>query len=168
MVFRNSDLRENIKCWDVDRILEQGLDWTTDESSWRWMTTRELCKELGLLPSHYLAMEQKLNWLEKDEKIERCKTQQILYHVPPIKGNPAIHEKEEREKQQIDHPDYYKAGGVEAIDAIEAWGLGFCLGNVVKYIARAGRKNDDALTDLKKARWYLDKEIKEREEKADD
>ena len=68
-------------------------------------------------------------------------------------------------REAIDHPDYYKRGGVEAIDAIEAWGLDFHLGNVVKYIARAGRKTKDGLRDLKKAEWYLSREIERREEK---
>ena len=59
----------------------------------------------------------------------------------------------------IDHPSHYRSDtGFEAIDVIEAWGLGFNLGNVVKYVSRAGLK-DDALEDLKKARWYLDREI---------
>lgn len=59
----------------------------------------------------------------------------------------------------VDHPGHYRRDtGHEAIDAIEAWGLGFCLGNTVKYIARAGRKGD-ALEDLLKARWYLDRAI---------
>ena len=66
-------------------------------------------------------------------------------------------------REAVDHPDYYKRGGIEAIDAIEAWGLGFNLGNVVKYIARAGRKTKDGLQDLQKAAWYLDREIKRRE-----
>ena len=65
-------------------------------------------------------------------------------------------------RKTVDHPDYYKRGGVEAIDAIEAWELGFNLGNVVKYIARAGRKTKDSLQDLQKAAWYLDREIKRR------
>ena len=69
---------------------------------------------------------------------------------------------ERREEKAVNHPDYYKRGGVEAIDAIEAWGLGFNLGNVVKYIARAGRKTADSLQDLRKAAWYLDREIKRR------
>ena len=60
----------------------------------------------------------------------------------------------------VNHPPHY--GGAdnhyEAIKVIEAWGLGFCLGNVVKYISRAGRKGA-AVEDLKKARWYLDREI---------
>ena len=66
-------------------------------------------------------------------------------------------------REVVNHPSYYKRGGIEAIDAIEAWGLGFNLGNVVKYIARAGRKTKDGLRDLKKAEWYLDREIKRRE-----
>lgn len=66
-------------------------------------------------------------------------------------------------REAVNHPDYYKRGGIEAIDAIEAWGLGFCLGNVVKYIARAGRKTAGSLQDLRKAAWYLDREIKRRE-----
>jgi len=60
----------------------------------------------------------------------------------------------------IDHPAHY--GGAdnpyEAIKVIEAWGLGFNLGNTVKYIARAGKKGA-TLEDLQKARWYLDREI---------
>ena len=64
--------------------------------------------------------------------------------------------------QPVNHPDYYQAGGIEAIDVIEAWGLGFCLGNTVKYIARAGKKGN-RLTDLKKAAWYLNREIEKEE-----
>jgi hypothetical protein len=62
-------------------------------------------------------------------------------------------------REAVNHPSYYKTGGVEAIDAIEAWGLGFNLGNVVKYIARAGHKTADSLQDLRKAAWYLNREI---------
>jgi hypothetical protein len=68
-------------------------------------------------------------------------------------------------KEAINHPLHY--GGAdnpyEAIKVIEAWGLGFCLGNTVKYISRAGKKGD-VIKDLKKARWYLDREIETREE----
>jgi len=51
---------------------------------------------------------------------------------------------------------------IEPIDAIRAWGLGFNLGNVVKYVARAGRKGP-AIDDLRKARDYLDHEIRQIE-----
>lgn len=69
--------------------------------------------------------------------------------------------------EAVDHPPHYNAGGVEVIDAIEAWGLGFGLGNAVKYIARAGKK-DPARTieDLRKAAWYLNREIERREKLA--
>ena len=67
--------------------------------------------------------------------------------------------------EAVDHPPHYKANGLEAIDVIEAFGLGFCLGNTVKYVLRAGRKGDD-VEDLKKAAWYLSREIANREKAA--
>lgn len=66
--------------------------------------------------------------------------------------------------EKIDHPDHY--GGdttYEAIKVIEAWGLNFCLGNVVKYISRCGKKpGSDPIDDLRKARVYL---VRESEKK---
>lgn len=61
----------------------------------------------------------------------------------------------------VDHPPHYGGDGnlYETIKVIEAWGLGFHLGNVVKYISRAEKKGS-RLEDLKKARWYLEREIK--------
>lgn len=59
----------------------------------------------------------------------------------------------------VNHPKYYQ-GKIEVIDFIEDKGLGFNLGNCVKYISRAGKKNPEKrIEDLKKARWYLDREI---------
>ena len=67
------------------------------------------------------------------------------------------------EEEKINHPAHY--GGdttYEAIKVIEAWKLGFCLGNAVKYIARAGRKDGSSrLEDLSKAKWYLEREIQQ-------
>lgn len=55
--------------------------------------------------------------------------------------------------------EHYKTvPGIEAIDVIEARRMNFARGNALKYIWRAGLK-DDELADLKKARWYLDREI---------
>lgn len=64
----------------------------------------------------------------------------------------------------INSPPHYRAGGVETIDFIEAKRLGYHLGNVVKYISRAGIKSHCPLEDLKKARWYLDRYITKLEE----
>jgi len=58
----------------------------------------------------------------------------------------------------VNHPAHYKVGGLETIDFIEAKGLGYNLGNVVKYITRAAHKGN-ASEDLAKARWYLNREI---------
>ena len=58
----------------------------------------------------------------------------------------------------INSPDHYVAGGVEVIDIIEAFELNYRLGNVIKYVLRADRKGN-RLTDLRKAQWYLDREI---------
>lgn len=62
----------------------------------------------------------------------------------------------------IDHPKHYAFGKHEPIDVIEDWRLDFCLGNAVKYIARHQHKGTP-LEDLQKARWYLDRAIKNLE-----
>ena len=60
----------------------------------------------------------------------------------------------------VNHPSHYTDGKIEVIDFIEDKNLGFHLGNTVKYIARAGKKDPDkTIQDLEKARWYLDRKI---------
>ena len=58
----------------------------------------------------------------------------------------------------VNHPAHYRTGGIETIDFIEAKNLNYHLGNVVKYITRADHKGD-RLENLKKAQWYLNREI---------
>ena len=70
--------------------------------------------------------------------------------------------------EQVNHPNHY--GGednpYEAIKVIDAWELGFSLGNTVKYISRAGKKESDKeLQDLKKSLWYLQHHIETLEKK---
>lgn len=77
--------------------------------------------------------------------------------MPPELANANVDKKE-----MINHPSHYNQGKFEAIDVIEDWKLNFNLGNTVKYISRAGHK-DDIIQDLKKASWYLDREIKRLE-----
>jgi hypothetical protein len=64
----------------------------------------------------------------------------------------------------VNHPAHYKAGGIETIDFIEAKDLNYRLGNVVKYVARAGKKDTDPIQDLEKAAWYLQREIAARKQ----
>ena len=69
-------------------------------------------------------------------------------------------------KEMINHPAHYNKGKFEAIEVIEDWKLGFNLGNTVKYISRAGHKDKSkTVEDLKKALWYLEREIKKIEDK---
>ena len=60
------------------------------------------------------------------------------------------------------NPDYYRKK-IEVTDFIMEYKLDFCSGNIIKYIVRQGKKNLNGLEDLKKARWYLDKLIKQQE-----
>ena len=76
--------------------------------------------------------------------------------------------KEVVENDPVNHPAHFTGGAIECIDAIEAadYGPGFNRGNAMKYLWRAGKKDPaKELEDLKKAQWYLNREI-ERLEKA--
>lgn len=74
---------------------------------------------------------------------------------------------EEKQQDNVNHPSHYSSeSGLEAIEVIEAFFHGNAfLANTFKYIARAGKKGGEAkrLEDLKKARWYLEREIKREE-----
>ena len=63
-----------------------------------------------------------------------------------------------KEKEKVNHPSHYNSGKIEVIDFIEDQKLGFHLGNAVKYICRAGRKDPDKIKeDLDKAIWYINR-----------
>ena len=66
------------------------------------------------------------------------------------------------ESSNVHHPGHYmKESGFEVIDVIDAWKLDFDLGNAVKYIGRAGKKNPESVVeDLEKAVWYINHKIK--------
>ena len=60
------------------------------------------------------------------------------------------------DKRAVNHPSHYNDGNIEVIDFIEDKKLGFCLGNAVKYISRAGKKDKNKKAeDIEKAIWYL-------------
>jgi len=71
-------------------------------------------------------------------------------------------------KEHVNHPSHYggKNNEYEAIKVIDAWELGFSLGNTIKYISRAGKKGKNKeLEDLQKASWYLQHYIEQLEQK---
>lgn len=70
-------------------------------------------------------------------------------------------EQKSQAKETVNHPDHYNSKGIEVMDVIRAFDLSFSLGNVIKYVLRAGKKHKETyLEDLKKAKWYLDEEIR--------
>lgn len=76
---------------------------------------------------------------------------------------------------EVQKPQHYADTKIEVIDYIEDKNLGFCLGNVIKYVSRAGKKHsagmsdkEKTIQDLKKAQYYLDRRIKEIEEELCD
>lgn len=76
-------------------------------------------------------------------------------------------EHDKTKNDPVNHPNHYCEGGIEVLDAIEAWKLPYHLGNAVKYIARAGKKSQDTyLQDLQKAQFYLNRFINNLIKKA--
>jgi len=74
----------------------------------------------------------------------------------------------------VNRPAYYTDSNIEVIDYIEDKKLGFCLGNAIKYISRAGKKKDNGrdmidkeIEDLKKAIWYINRKIFELKKGCD-
>lgn len=69
-----------------------------------------------------------------------------------------------KENDPVNHPKHYTDGRIEVIEYIEDKKLGFCLGNAIKYISRAGKKEKDKeIQDLRKATWYIERRIYELE-----
>ena len=86
---------------------------------------------------------------------------------PPADKHVDLQKVLEKVCDNVNHPSHYTSGQIEVIDFIEDKDLGFHLGNAVKYIRRAGRKNPDkTIEDLRKAVWYINRQIQrlEREE----
>ena len=66
----------------------------------------------------------------------------------------------------VNHPSHYTEhpSGIECIEVTEH--LSFCVGNAIKYLWRADLKHDDAIEDLKKAAWYINREIERRKKQV--
>ena len=81
-------------------------------------------------------------------------------------GEYICEECEERKEDNINHPSHYTSGKIEVIDFIDDQHLNYEKGNAVKYICRAGKKDPNKeIEDLKKAVWYLNREISNLENK---
>jgi hypothetical protein len=86
--------------------------------------------------------------------------ERLLANVPPASK---LTRDPTRDNDPVNRPAHYTYGGIEVIDALEAWDLPFHLANAVKYIARAGRKDPTRTReDLQKAVWYISRYIEKR------
>ena len=123
--------------------------------------TYQLRKELKATQR---VVEAKLNTLPHEAEVERVKgllntitqgavRRRIQGWNPDDNPNYLV-----RQVDVVNHPAHYKVGGIEVIDFIESKGLSYNLGNVVKYVSRADHKGN-RLEDLKKAQWYLNREV---------
>ena len=64
-------------------------------------------------------------------------------------------------KEKVNSPSHYNSGKIEVIDFIKDQDFNFNIGNVIKYLSRAGKKSEEThLEDLEKAKWYLVREIR--------
>lgn len=95
-----------------------------------------------------------MKWRHVTMALEETAQQEANQVYELTKGRDRAEEKTDN----VNHPAHYKVGGIETIDFIEAKGLNYHLGNVVKYITRADEKGNRE-EDLLKARWYLNREI---------
>jgi hypothetical protein len=95
-------------------------------------------------------------WLREQYNRNRGYKDQIPTQEDIIEYN----RKKNRENEMVEHPNHYggEENPYEAIKVIEEWNLGFNLGNTIKYISRAGKKNN-TIEDLEKAEWYIKREI---------
>lgn len=143
----------------------------------KYLDNRKYMAALGLTPGRLyerpnnpppppvrLSASEELKRYIADERLRHLGkvTNQFGIHMGKVTAdkspNPII-----MQRDDINHPSHYTQGTIEVIDYIEDKKLGYRLGNVVKYVSRAGHK-DDAIKDLKKARWYLNREIAKREQ----
>ena len=112
---------------------------------------------LDMIPTFTISQESIGNKNVPDPNYHR----EWLGSVNPIMDNDT---KKEKEKEVVNHPEHYNPGPYEVIKIIEHYELGFHLGNVIKYILRAGVKNENTYNeDLKKALWYLQRKIDSKE-----
>jgi len=128
------------------------------------LTALALSEKMGISRNYaYKLMHNLKNEVKVEDVVEEKVTQEgemlskLIYDVSQRKARIRMMQGGE-EKETVNHPPHYKVGGIETIDFIEAKGLDYCLGNVVKYITRADHKGNK-VEDLRKAQWYLTRAI---------
>ena len=108
------------------------------------------------------------SWASTDEEREAAPLELLVQEGRPADGiysaeytdSPAAEEKAKTSDDPVQHPAHYTTGKIECIEYIEDKELGYHLGNAVKYITRAGKKDPaKTIEDLEKAVWYIQRKI---------
>lgn len=152
-------IKDMVKTYEREGVLEP----QPDAEGWR--------KNTGKQPvDNHIRVEVRLH---RGDILGPCRAQYFVWDLSDSPAHVEIAEwrlvetKPAESEDKVNHPSHYTAGGVECIDAIEAAVTGLqgleavCTANVIKYVWRWKLKN--GAEDLKKARWYLDKLIKQVE-----
>jgi hypothetical protein len=140
-------------------------------------TARYIADQLGFPIQSVYNVKHKLRAAETKPKIvtlvgssNKSIMEQLNPDIPVYKDSVTnvtstkLREMIEKPSDPVNNPAHYTEGGIETIDYIEAKGLGYHLGNAVKYISRAGKKGtNQGLEDLRKAQWYLARAIEKNE-----
>ena len=156
----------------VKDIMKMRIPCPSTEEHMVWNSAVQVCLiRLGNFFDRAESLEEILNLFDKGIKKEELKELKANTRADAKSESNTVqvHTKEEQSDTNkkpanshdpIYHPDYYCDGGIETLDYIMAKKLDFLLGQVVKYISRAGKKNPaKEIEDLKKARFYLDWKI---------
>jgi hypothetical protein len=131
-------------------------------------TTEYIVKKVGCTKTLVYQVRRKINGDYVDAIVEAAHTNRGKVPVdnfPKVGDNPIPEFLQAKFalclEDEINHPLHYKRNGIEAVDVIEAFELNYRLGNVVKYVLRHVCKG--GVNDLKKAQWYLNREISKHE-----
>jgi hypothetical protein len=93
------------------------------------------------------------------KQLEKAQMDRFEMHTESLKDKIINHHAASC-SDSVNHPSHYNDGKIEVIEYIEDKNLGFHLGNAVKYISRAGKKDPSkTLEDLKKAMWYIQRHM---------
>ena len=115
-------------------------------------------KALGVKPANVYVVRNKMKAEPKPDNTPAPKWETLAMSISSQPTTITLGALQEPKEDMVNHPPHYKSGGIETIDFIEAKGLNYRLGNVVKYVTRADHKGN-RMEDLKKALWYLQREI---------
>lgn len=135
------------------------------------MKAKQIASKAGVNAQYvYQVMHKLKKQAESDLLFKASQGRAKLRGRPPMRmktiavgiSSTPLHAKLATAADNVNHPAHYKTGGIETIDFIEAKGLDYHLGNVVKYITRADHKGNK-LEDLKKAQWYLNRAVSKLE-----